>query len=101
MKINEVISVLKDLCVINGFTFIGNPNINNISDYLLHLKYTGTYKLANRFINVINKVLDAINFWQGTKDSSKNGSASSVIESLTVQQLPVNNVNLLSKQKQK
>ena len=62
MKINEVISVLKDLCVINGFTFIGNPNINNISAYLLHLKYTGTYKLANRFINVINKVLDAINF---------------------------------------
>ena len=60
VKINEVNSVLKDLCVINGFAFIGNADINHsdICDDLLHLKYSGTYKLANN----LNKVLDTRNF---------------------------------------
>ena len=59
MEINEVNSVLKDLCVANGFTFIDNANINNsdMCDDLIHLKYSGTCKLANNFINVVNKVL--------------------------------------------
>ena len=55
IKIIEVNSVLKDLFVINGFRFIVNANSNNsgIRDDLLHLKYSGTCKLANNFINVI------------------------------------------------
>ena len=63
MKINEVDSVFKDLYVINGFTFIDNANITNydICDDLIHLKYSGTCKLANNFINVINKLLDTRN----------------------------------------
>ena len=94
MKINEVNNVLKDLYVVNGFTFIDNVNINNsdICDNLLHLKYAGTCKLANNFIYVINKVLDKQNFRQSTVDSSKNGPESSVMNSL-----PDNNDNLLSK----
>ena len=53
MKINEVSSAFKDLCVINGFKSIDNANINNsdIHDNVLHLKYSGTYKLVNNFIN--------------------------------------------------
>ena len=64
MKINEVNNVLRDLCVINGSTFIDNANIINydICDDLIHLKYSGTCKLANNFINVIGKVSDTINF---------------------------------------
>ena len=63
MKINTVDSVFKDLYVINGFTFIDNANITNydICDDLIHLKYSGTCKLANNFINVINKLLDTRN----------------------------------------
>ena len=55
MKINEVNSVLKDLCVINGFTSVGNANIINsdICDDLLHLKYFVTCKLANNFTDLI------------------------------------------------
>ena len=57
MKINEGTSMLKDLCVINGFTFIGNANCSsNICDDLLHLiKYSGTCKLANNPINVLKR----------------------------------------------
>ena len=53
MKINEVNSVLKDLCAINGFTFIDNANINNsdICDDLLLLEYSGTCKLPNNFMS--------------------------------------------------
>ena len=60
MKINEVNTVWKDLCVIYRFIFIGNANIINsdICDDLLHIKYSGACDLANNFINVINKVLD-------------------------------------------
>ena len=63
MKINEVDSVFKDLYVINGFTFIDNANITNydICDDLIHLKYSGTCKLANNFMNVINKLSDTRN----------------------------------------
>ena len=49
MKISEV----------NSLTFIDNGNINksDVCDDLIHLKYSGTCKLANNFINFINKVL--------------------------------------------
>ena len=71
-KINEENSVSKDLCVIIGFTIIGNASSNcDICDDLLHfIKYSGICKLAN-FVNVIKKVLDITNFWQSTADSSK------------------------------
>ena len=60
MKINEVNTVWKDLCVIYCFIFIDNANIINsdICDDLLHIKYSIACSLANNFINVINKVLD-------------------------------------------
>ena len=62
-KINEENSVSKDLCVIIGFTIIGNASSNcDICDDLLHfIKYSGICKLAN-FVNVIKKVLDITNF---------------------------------------
>ena len=68
MKINKVKSVLKDVSAINGFTFTDNVNINNSDtcDDLLHLTYSGTEKLANNFINVINKMLVTRNVWQST-----------------------------------
>ena len=98
MKINEINSGLQDLYVINGFTFIDNANITNydICDDLIHLKYSGTCKLANNFMNVINKLSDTRNLLT-TADNSKNGSESSVTSSLPVQQLPDNNDNILSK----
>ena len=98
MKINEVDSVFKYLYVINGFTFIDNANITNydICDDLIHLKYSGTCKLANNFINVINKLLDTRNRLH-TVDNSKNESEFLVTNSLPVQQLPNNNDNILSK----
>lgn len=68
MNINELNSVSKNPCVTNGFTFVDIAN-SDIQDDLLHLKYSGTCKLANQFINVINKVLDTRNFWQITVDS--------------------------------
>lgn len=68
MKINEVNRVSKELCIINGFTFTDNVNINysDTCDDLLHLTYSGTEKLANNFINVINKMLVTRNVWQST-----------------------------------
>ena len=68
MKINKVNSVLKGVCAINGFTFTDNANINNSDtcDDHLHLTYSGTGKLANNFINVINKMLVTRNVWQST-----------------------------------
>ena len=68
MKINKVKSVLKDVCAINGFTFTDNVNINNSDtcDDLLHLTYSGTEKLVNNFINVIDKMLVTRNVWQST-----------------------------------
>lgn len=52
MKINEVNRVSKELCIITGFTFTDNVNINNsdICDDLIHIGYSGTCKLANSLL---------------------------------------------------
>ena len=72
-KINEV-NVLRNLFTIDGFVFVNNTNLSDcdICEDLLHLSYSGTYKVANNFIGATNRNLEKSGFWQSSVSSSNN-----------------------------
>ena len=76
--------------------FIDNTNLSdyNICEDLLHLSYSGTCKLANNFIGVINGNLEKSSFSQRSVTNPKYESVSASGKSWERKQ-PINASNIL------